>query len=184
MNKVIIPTVVLLVFLLLGGSTANHTFAQKPSWSVIVDRVRVLETTRDELESLLGEYEMEESDSSAADDVEYRLRDATIYALYSQGFCTPSSTHGYNVQQDTIIEFTVEFRKPRPVSSFRLTSGPFDKREIEDVIGLFHYTNDAVGVRFAGSSTELTKLTLFPSVDQESLACSNLKATPKPESKL
>lgn len=73
-----------------------------------------------------------------------------------------------------MIQIDIALRKRLEISSFGFDLSRFEKVEIEDVVGLFTYTNEEDGQEFSGSSTELSKITLSPSKqEEEGMACEN-----------
>jgi hypothetical protein len=148
---------------------------QSPEWYSRIKQIKLLETKRSEVEKLLRPVATVEGLKGAVGtDVDYKVdRNVSVSVLYSNGYCSPNSVYGYDVEKDTVIQIDIALRKPLEISRFGFDLSRFEKVEIEDVIGLFTYTNEEDGQRFSGSSTKLQKIVLSPFRKQEILACEN-----------
>ena len=148
---------------------------QSPEWYSRVNQIKLLETKRSEVKKFLGRVDSKEPFIGAVGtDIDYEVdRNVSVSVLYSNGYCTPNGKYGYDVEKDTVIQIDIALRKPLEISRFGFDLSRFEKVEIEDVVGLFTYTNEEDGERFSGSATKLSKISLSPSKKQEKLACEN-----------
>lgn len=148
---------------------------QSPEWYSRIRQIKSLETKRSEVEKLLRPVATVEGFKGAVGArVDYQVdRNVSVSVLYSNGYCTPNSEYGYDVEKDTVIQIDIALRTPLEISRFGFDLSRFEKVEIEDVIGVFTYTNEEDGQRFSGSSTKLSSIYLSPSKKQEELACEN-----------
>jgi hypothetical protein len=148
------------------------SFGQAPEWYSKIKQIRLLETNRSAVEKLFQPVEIIKTSRSVVGRiVDYRVQHASISVLYSHGKCAPNSEYGYDVAEDTVLEIEITLRKHVEISKFGFDLSKFEKSEVEDVIGLFIYSNEEDGQRFQGSSTKLSRIILSPSKEQEKLAC-------------
>jgi hypothetical protein len=89
----------------------------------------------------------------------------------------PNSEYGYNIEKDAVIEVEIVLEKPHEMSRFGFDLSRFQKVEVEDVVGLFTYTNDEDGQEFYGTLTMLSNIILSPSKEQDRLACENVNSS-------
>jgi hypothetical protein len=160
------------------GPTEVQTKATAPQretdWPALLKEIKIFKTNRSELEKMLGILAESEIDRAWGIEADYWLNETSVSALYSKGPCSSESEDGYNVDKGLLVDFRVNFDEPLDISLFTYDLARFDKYELEDVIGLFTYTNERAGIRMSGSLTQFSAVGIFPDEEQEKLACENL----------
>ena len=160
----------LLIFTILMLGVQVEILGQVPKWFTDLKQIKLLKSTKPELEKLFSKYsKVDETDyGDSGLEVVYRLRNIRISVLYSKGPCKTKTPYGYDVAESTVIEIEVDLGdESAKISRFGFDLKKFEKERVEDILGTFVYTNIHEGIRFFGSSSRLSTLELMPLEEQE-----------------
>lgn len=153
------------------------TYSAKLAWFSKLNQIKLLTTTREEVEKLFGYPTITyKSKGKWNETIEYKLKEGQLTVDYSLGKCSETNKEGYNVEKDVVIDVDIRLKKEVSIAKLNLDLGKFDKREIDDLPGLFTYANADFSERFTGNSEKLRDFTISPSKEQkEKFSCKNLK---------
>lgn len=81
--------------------TQTPLLGQSPEWYSRIKQIKLLETKRSEVEKLLRPVNFKEPFKGAVGTrVDYQVdRNLSVSVLYSNGYCSPSSKYGYDVEK-------------------------------------------------------------------------------------
>ncbi len=164
------------VFFLIFLFNLSAYSSKPPKWFVNLQRVKLLETKRAEVEKIFGNpkttYDFDGNSTGLV--IEYEIGVGRVSAVYSYGKCVKGSNYGYNVEKDVVTEIEISLNKEVRISSLGLDLSEFYRNEVSDVIGLFTYSNSDGSKRFTGSTTKINDFSLHPTEKQEEISCRNL----------
>ena len=145
----------------------------QPTWFKNFSRIRVLETSRHELESLMGKPKVTfEREHPSSVWVEYSTKEWKLTAFYSSGNCDANSSSLYDVPRGTLTSVDIDLEKPVAIDRFRFDLSTFNRNEIEDIRGVFEYIDLRRGLKvwtneFKTRKKQLRGLDLFPTDEQD-----------------
>ncbi len=145
----------------------------QPTWFKNFSRIKVLETSRPELESLMGKPEITfEREHPSSVWVEYSTKGWKLTAFYSSGNCSENASSLYNVPRGILTSVDIDLEKPVPIDRFRFDLSTFTRSEIEDLRGFIEYIDTRRGMKvwtneFKSETKRLRGLDLFPTDEQD-----------------
>jgi hypothetical protein len=156
----------------------------QPTWFKNFSRIKVLETSRLELESLMGKPEITfEREHPSSVWVEYSTKDWKLTAFYSSGNCSANTSSLYDVPRGILTSIDIDLEKPVSFDHFRFDLSTFKRSEIEDIPGVIEYIDLRRGLKvwtneFRSRKKQLRGLDLFPTDEQDlRLECPQKEST-------
>lgn len=103
----------------------------------------------------------------------YDLVDKTVFVLYS-GEPTCKNTdvsNAWNVPRDTVIEITVHYKTPQPLSLIEPNLTKYKRVQDKEFPALVYLTNDVEGVQMETSGDTVREITYYRSERDSKLRC-------------
>lgn len=127
-------------------------------------KVRPLESTRAEVEALLGP---EEGAFSAI----YQLKEGSLFIEYSSGPCTPERKGGWNVQKNVVVSLSFSPRRKKQFANLKIDPKKFRKEIDQHVIGIIYYVNDEDGITYEIQDGKIDSIEYGPPRKYNNLYC-------------
>jgi hypothetical protein len=137
-------------------------------------RIIPLQTTRTEVEKLLGLDEKSSGEKSYA--AIYHLNDGVLFIQYSSGPCRPNVEGGWNVPIDTVIQYSFSPKVRKRLSELKLNLKKYRKIPDLHVPGVFYYVNDD-GTTYNVHFGKVDAIEYGPPKSQQHLSCDDKKKT-------
>lgn len=155
----------------------SSLYSATPKWFSKLNQIKLLTTTRQEVEKLFGYPEITYTSKGRWNEtIEYKLKEGQLSVDYSLEKCSETNKDGYDVDKDVVIDIYMDLKEDVSISKLGLDLSKFEKSAISDLVGVFTYTNDDSGERFTGTLQKISDFTRSPSIPQEEkYKCSNLK---------
>lgn len=168
--------IVLVVILVL--TTNSSLFSATPKWFSKLKQIKLLTTTRQEVEKLFDSPKVTDTyEWDGRKVIEYKLKEGELTIVYSRGKCSETNKEGYDVDKDVVIDLDMNLKKDISISELKLDLNGFDRTEIYDLPGVFEYRNENLGEYYAANefykdgSKKIRKIQFFSSKSQENLKC-------------
>ena len=92
------------IVLLLVLTSPLNTYCQKVDWNVVLSKIKLFSTPKQDIEKLLKYSELKEKNSSGVQTVYYNFDKGWISVDYSSGKCAEHhSPLGYNVEKNIAV---------------------------------------------------------------------------------
>lgn len=132
-----------------------------------------LETTRVEVENLLGRTEVGYL-------AIYKLKEGNLSIEYSSGPCRPDRKGGWNVPENVVVNMFFSPRKKRRLSDLKVEPRKLRKVVDRHVGGIIYYINDEAGVVYEIQEGKVESLEYGPPKKYDHLHCGDSAATNPP----
>lgn len=146
-----------------------NSLAQKPEWLKNLESVRLLQSTRPEIENTFGSPE----NPSYEYDRVYKLREGKLDVEYSQGLCSEAKVKGWDVPVLTVTRLFFFPRVSMRLEDLKMDFSGFRKSGPRDVPGAYGYGNDELGIDIdVGREGRIEAIEFYPSKKYNDLRCS------------
>ena len=132
--------------------------------------VAPLKTSRISFEKIYGPPVVKNPENHV---FKYRTDSLSIEVIFTAKPCSDGYGGEYGVRQDTVLYYTVFFRKPVKISDVNFDMNKFSKDESGDVLNYFQYINRDQGVTIRAyvpggdNNTYVGGIDYYPSLRQE-----------------
>lgn len=152
--------------------SVTSTYANEPEWYQKVKQIKLMTSTRHEVESLFNNPKFEEtSKKNWSQKVYYQLEFGQMIVSYSTGKCSKErNMSGYDVVEDTVIRVILNLKKPINMIELDVDLSNFEKYKERDN-DAWIYTNEDLGIQLTGSEKVIRDLEFFPWSKYEYLSC-------------
>lgn len=145
-----------------------NAFAQKPEWLKNLESVRLLESTRLEIENTFGRPE----NPTRKYHVVYRLGEGRLSIEYSQGLCSEAKVKGWDVPVLTVTRLFFFPRVSMRLEDLKMDFSGFRKSGPRDVPGAYGYGNDELGIDIdVGREGRIEAIEFYPPKKYDDLRC-------------
>jgi hypothetical protein len=143
-------------------------FAQKPEWFKSLESVRLLQSTRLEIENTFGAP----ANPTYVYDRIYKLREGKLSIEYSQGLCSEAKVKGWDVPALTVTRLFFFPRVPISLEDLKMDFTDFQKSESRDVPGAYGYSNAEWGIDVnVGRKGKIESIGFYPSTKYDHVRC-------------
>lgn len=106
----------------------------------------------------------------------YDLPDKTVFALYAEEPTCKNIdvSSSWKVPRDTVIEITITFKTPQPLSLIDTDLTKFDRVPDKEFPALIYFTNDIEGVEMETSGNTVRRITYYRAKKDDELRCFEL----------
>lgn len=142
--------------------------AQKPEWLKNLESIRLLESTRLEIENTFGPP----TNPSYKYHSVYKLGEGRLSIEYSQGRCNEAKVKGWDVPELTVTRLFFFPRVSIRLEDLKMDFNGFQKSGPRDVPGAYGYGNDELGIDIdVNRKGEIEAIEFFPSKKYDKLRC-------------
>lgn len=148
--------VIVLLFLL--ASVTSIDARQDTEWLSMLKRIKVLETSLDEIIKLYGNPNEEMFGVR-----EFETAKGTLTVKISTGRCGTSFKKGWDVESNVVESFTFEVKRRLKLASLGLDMSNFEKSEVFDQPGAYYYESTKLGMDiFVNKGGHVELLEFYP----------------------
>ena len=122
-----------------------------------------LETSRGNVEKLLGAYQIS--------DLGYRVADGNLLVIYSLGRCSGTGNAGWNVARDTVVSYTFYPKRKWKFRRLKLDWTKVQRIGSEDTPSISAFINKVDGVLYEVDGGYVRSVEYFPPERLNSLRC-------------
>lgn len=175
-QKSILKNFGLFLFLILTFFYPN--FAREPNWLIKLRKLKVLESTKADVErefnapKVIKSSSNEEREKNREEYITYKTTEGTLEVDYSIGYCSElSSLYAYNVSAGTIIEISFKPNKPVKATLLNFDLESFRMERVSDMPYLTVYRNSEDGIKISTVQENVTNIQFSTSATHENLEC-------------
>jgi hypothetical protein len=166
------------LFLVLIFTFVYPAYAQEPDWLIKLRKLKVLESTKADVErefdlpKVINSSSNEEREKNREEYITYKTAEGTLEVDYSIETCSElSSLYAYNVSAGTIIEISFKPNKPVKATLLNFDLESFRMERVSDMPDLTIYRNLEDGIKISMVKGNVTKIRYSPSAKYDYLEC-------------
>ena len=163
---------IFLAALMLAFSMPVNARWATSNWVDALTKLKVLTSNRADVESsfkFLGAPN--ELESKLGTVVEYRIKAGEITVLYSRGKCGEGNFAHYDVPPNIVLDFDLVLSKEISIDKTNFDVSKFEKRSINDVVGLYNYVDEMNGLYLTGTDKSIRSIWLYPPKSRDYMRC-------------
>lgn len=169
----------LLLLVLFCFKTDSLAFSEEPNWYLKLKQIKMLETTKTEVEKIFSSYKVRYINKFNREQVYYyKSKGSEIIVTYSRGKCPEIPTEklfaGYDVDRDIVINIVYYPLKDIKISKLKLDLRNFESYKEIDTNN-YVYFNEDLGVEYGILLGKVTRIEISPSNLMKHLLCKTLE---------
>ena len=147
------------------------TYSQEPDWFTKVKQIKVLESTKQDVERVFNSPVVEQIRGTTID---YKFDWGRLSVSYSKGKCSlEDNRRGYDFDKDIILGISLFLFKDVKISELNLDLKNFEKHKDSDTNALT-YSNDELGIEYSGDKKTIYSVDFYPANKYDHLYCKNV----------